>query len=112
MNPRILVCDDDDGVRELLTDLLQMNAYETQAVPDASSLIRAFASPPPDVLLLDLNLPDGDGLDLIPKVKRQWPDTEVIMLTGVASFDAAVEATKRGAYHYLTKPCDTKSLLL
>jgi DNA-binding NtrC family response regulator len=57
-------------------------------------------------------LPDGDGLELLPQIKKHWPDTEVIMLTGHATFDIAVEATKRGAYHFQSKPFDTKVLLV
>ena len=72
----------------------------------------SFSQPQPDIILLDLGLPDGDGLELLPQIKKQWPDTEVIVLTGHATFDAAVEATKRGAYHFQNKPFDTKTLLL
>jgi DNA-binding NtrC family response regulator len=57
-------------------------------------------------------LPDADGLDLLPQIKKQWPETEVIVLTGNATFDAAVEATKRGAYHFLNKPFDPQTLLV
>jgi DNA-binding NtrC family response regulator len=63
-------------------------------------------------VLLDLKLPDADGLNLLPQIKRQWPDTEVIVLTGNATLDAAVEATKRGAYHFQQKPFDNKSVLV
>ncbi len=51
-------------------------------------------------------------MELLPQIKKQWPDTEVIVLTGNATFDEAVEATKRGAYHFQTKPFDQKILLL
>jgi DNA-binding NtrC family response regulator len=71
-----------------------------------------FQGPQPDVILLDLQLPDGHGLDLLPTFKKQWPESEVIVLTGNATFDAAVEATKRGAYHFQNKPFDSKSLLV
>jgi DNA-binding NtrC family response regulator len=75
-------------------------------------LKQAFLGPQPDVVLLDIRLPDADGLDLLPLIKKQWPDTEVIVLTGNATFDAAVEATKRGAYHFLNKPFDPQGLLV
>ena len=65
----------------------------------------------PDAVLLDLKLPDADGLDLLPQIKRQWPSAEVIVLTGHASFDTAVEAVKRGAFHFQQKPIDPKGLL-
>ena len=61
---------------------------------DAAALRGAFSSPEPDVVLLDLKLPDGEGLELLPEVKKQWPNTEVIILTGHASIDAAVSASR------------------
>ena len=62
------------------------------------------------MVLLDLKLPDANGLDLLPQIKKTWPDTEVIVLTGEATFEAAVQATKRGAYHFINKPFDTQAL--
>ena len=64
------------------------------------------------MVLLDVNLPDANGLDLLPQIKKHWPDTEVIVLTGEATFEAAVEATKRGAFHFINKPFDTQALLV
>lgn len=91
--------------------MLEAGGYETSEVGDAASLNTAFSGPPPDAVLLDLKLPDADGLDLLPLIKRQWPSTEVIVLTGHASFEAAVEAIKRGAFHFQQKPIDPKGLL-
>src|SRR5271155_992464 len=78
----------------------------------AAELLASFPDAQPDVVLLDLGLPDGDGMELLPKIKKQWPDTEVIMLTGNATYDKAVEATKLGAYHFQEKPFTPKILLL
>ena len=80
-------------------------------VGDSVALQTAFSGPPPDAVLLDLKLPDADGLDLLPLIKRQWPSAAVIVLTGHASFEAAVEAIKRGAFHFQQKPIDPKGLL-
>ena len=55
-------------------------------------------------------MPDANGLDLLPQIKKTWPDTEVIVLTGEATFEAAVQATKRGAYHFINKPFDPQVL--
>jgi len=57
-------------------------------------------------------LPDANGLDLLPQLKKSWPDAEVVVLTGAATVEAAVEATKRGAYHFINKPFDTSALLV
>jgi DNA-binding NtrC family response regulator len=112
MIPKVMVVDDTEGIRELLKTILEREGYDTILKASAAELTAAFTQTQPDIILLDLVLPDGDGLELLPQIKKQWPDTEVIVLTGHATFDAAVEATKRGAYHFQNKPFDTKTLLL
>ena len=77
-----------------------------------AALQKSFSQDAPDVVLLDLKLPDANGLDLLPQIKKTWPDTEVIVLTGEATFEAAVQATKRGAFHFINKPFDTQALLV
>jgi DNA-binding NtrC family response regulator len=103
MKSRVLVVDDDPSIRELLGEMLQMAMHEAVLVPDGAALKQHLSGPHPDLVLLDLQLPDADGLDLLPLIKKQWADTEVIVLTGHASLDAAVEATKRGAFHFQDK---------
>jgi DNA-binding NtrC family response regulator len=112
MKAKIMVVDDTEGVRELIGMIMQRAGYEPIPKASAAQLLSSFTEAQPDVILLDLVLPDGDGLELLPQIKKQWPDTEVIVLTGHASFDVAVEATKRGAYHFQNKPFDQKILLL
>jgi DNA-binding NtrC family response regulator len=107
-----MVVDDEASIRSLLGTVLAKANYEISEIADAAALREAFTSPPPDVLLLDLKLPDADGLDLLPQIKRHWPATEVIILTGHATIDAAVAATKLGAYDFQKKPFDHKSLLV
>jgi DNA-binding NtrC family response regulator len=112
MKAKIMVVDDTEGVRELVGTILQQAGYEATLKANAAELLASFPEAQPEVVLLDLGLPDGDGMELLPKVKKQWPDTEVIVLTGNAAFDKAVEATKRGAYDFQAKPFDPKILLL
>ena len=111
MKGNILIVDDAADIRELLGSILR-NTYEVAEAESGAALKQAFSELQPDVVLLDIKLPDADGLDLLPQIKKQWPETEVIVLTGNATFDAAVEATKRGAYHFLNKPFDTSGLLV
>lgn len=106
-----MVVDDAADIRELLGTVLKDN-YEVTEAKSGADLKQAFSQEQPDVVLLDLKLPDADGIDLLPQIKKQWPDTEVIVLTGNATFEAAVESTKRGAYHFLNKPFDTQGLLV
>ena len=111
MKGNILLVDDATDVRELLSTVLRGD-YQIEEADTGAALKQAFARSQPDVILLDIKLPDADGLDLLPLIKKQWPETEVIVLTGNATFEAAVEATKRGAYHFLNKPFDTQGLLV
>jgi DNA-binding NtrC family response regulator len=112
MKAKIMVVDDAEGIRELVGTILQRAGYEPVPKASAAELLAAFSEAQPAVVLLDLGLPDGDGMELLPQIKKQWPNTEVIMLTGNATFDKAVEATKLGAYHFQAKPFDQKLLLL
>lgn len=112
MKHRLLIVDDESAIRILLRTLLEKEGYEIQEAPDAATFRELLAGPQPDVVMLDLKLPDCDGLDLLPTIKKQWPTSEVIVLTGHATIDAAVAATKAGAYDFQKKPFDPKSLLL
>ncbi|MDB6055695.1 MAG: two component, sigma54 specific, transcriptional regulator, Fis family [Verrucomicrobiales bacterium] len=107
-----MIVDDTAEIRALVSTILKSNGYETQLKTTAAELKESYNDLQPDVIFLDLGLPDGDGLELLPGIKKQWPDTEVIVLTGNASLDAAVEATKKGAYHFQKKPFEPKALLL
>ena len=104
MKPKILLVDDQQELRVLLADSFKARGYEVMEASDGASLRAAFSGQQPDVSLLDLKLPDADGLELLTALKAQWPDTEAIVLTGFGSLDHAVEATKRGAFHFQTKP--------
>ncbi|MEW6158567.1 MAG: sigma-54 dependent transcriptional regulator [Verrucomicrobiota bacterium] len=112
MSAKILIVDDESTIRTLLNTVLSKAQYEVTEAPDATTVKDSFNGPAPDVVLLDLKLPDIDGLELLPQIKKNWPQTEVIILTGHATIDAAVLATKLGAYDFQKKPFDHKSLLL
>jgi len=111
MKANILVLDDDTEIRELLSQVLQRSNYQVHQVKDAAGLKDTYGKFQPDVVLLDYKLPDATGLDLLPLIKKEWPECEVIMLTGHATYDVAVEATKRGAFHFQEKPFDPESLM-
>jgi two-component system, NtrC family, response regulator HydG len=104
MKHKILLVDDQEELRSLLSDSFRVRGYEVIEAADAAGLKASFSGPQPDVVLLDFKLPDADGLDLLPVIKKQWPETESIVLTGYGTVDLAVEATKRGAFHFHTKP--------
>ena len=111
MKGSILIVEDEADMRDLLQEVLT-GTYTVTTADTGAALKQAFTAPQPDVILLDLKLPDADGLELLPQIKKQWPDTQVIVLTGNATFDAAIKATKLGAYHFLSKPFETQGLLV
>jgi DNA-binding NtrC family response regulator len=111
MKGSILVVEDEADMRDLLAEVLN-GSYDVTAADTGATLKQALTREQPDVVLLDLKLPDADGLDLLPLIKKQWSGTEVIVLTGNATFEAAIKATKLGAYHFLTKPFETQGLLV
>ena len=109
MKEHILIVEDEVVWRTLLHSLMA-DQFCVADVDTGAKLLQKFAEPAPAVVLLDLKLPDASGLDLLPQIKRNWPETEVIVLTSGATFDAAVEATKSGAFHFIQKPFDTQTL--
>ena len=111
MKANILIVDDDAEIRELLVQVLQRAGFQAHQAKDGAALKDQLGRIQPDVVLLDYKLPDATGLDLLPIIKKEWPEAEVIMLTGHATYDVAVEATKRGAFHFQEKPFDPESLL-
>jgi len=110
MKGKVLIVDDQDDVRTLLSAVLEDDYTVTQAESGAA-LQQAFSAEQPDVVLLDVKLPDADGLDLLPQIKKRWPETEVIVLTGHGTMSMAVEAGKRGARTFLAKPFENEKLL-
>jgi DNA-binding NtrC family response regulator len=107
---RLLVVDDDEALRPILARRFErLGMTVTSAASGAEALTRA-ARAPCDVALLDLHLPDMTGIDLLEKLKADQPDLEAIMLTAHGSIETAIQAMKRGAYDYLTKPFHLEEL--
>ncbi|HEY5296507.1 MAG TPA: sigma-54 dependent transcriptional regulator [Verrucomicrobiae bacterium] len=110
MKAKILIVDDEADVRELLAAVLE-DYYDTMQAESAAVLQKYFSKDAPDVILLDVKLPDAHGLDLIPEIKKHWPGTEVIVLSGQGTITMAVEAGRRGAFNFLSKPFENEKLL-
>ena len=107
----ILVVDDEVGARESLRMVLKTD-YEVSLAKDAEEAFQKIAKQSPDVILLDIILPDMDGLKVLEKVKQKDPGAIVIMITATKTVKTAVEAMKLGAYDYITKPFDVDELRL
>ena len=101
---KILVVDDDTVVLKAVTQILQREGYPVVGIDDAVEGLTAAKDPSIDVAVLDINMPNLSGMDLLKAIKAERPDVEVIMMTAYATVETAVEAVKAGAYDYLTKP--------
>ncbi len=112
MKPTVLIVDDETQLVEIIRELLENEEYQTTEATTVAALQKALEGDPVDVVLLDLKLGEENGLDLLPDIKKRWPQTEVIVLTGYGSLDLAVEATKKGAFHFQSKPVQTNEFLV
>ncbi len=110
--PRVLILDDESTLRTALFRLLDrkgFNVITSQKIEEAKSYCQTDKSF--DLAILDMNLPDGNGLEFMSYLKQINPAVEVIILTGFGSIDTAIEATQKGAYHFLTKPFSLEELV-
>ncbi len=106
MKGRILIADDEALIRQVLADTLKNEGYQVEAVGSGLSALRALQERPFDLAFVDIRMPEISGLDLLLKVQEAGIDTPFIIMTVHTTLANAVEAMKRGAYDYLTKPFD------
>jgi len=104
MPDQILVVEDDENLAFVLCEALLRKGYQVEAVATLAAVQERLKAAPYDLVLLDLRLPDGDGLEAIPQVRELAPDTPIIVMTAYAVRRAATEALRRGAYDFFTKP--------
>jgi DNA-binding NtrC family response regulator len=107
---KLLIVDDDDDMRDDLVQLFRKQGHEVTAAVSGEDALDKAAHARFDVALLDLHLPGISGIDVLAKLKEQQPELETLMLTAHSSIETAVEAMRRGAYDYLTKPFRTADL--
>ena len=111
MKVRILFVEDDDYLREVLVEAAESEGYEAVGVESAEAALGLLAEGPYDLLVTDLSLPGMSGLDLLPHCRRLRPDIGMIIITAHGTVGSAVEAMKRGATDFLSKPVDIDALL-
>ena len=109
--PTVLVADDEAGMRESVARALRREGLQVTAVEDGAAALDALRREPVDLLVADLRMPGLDGLELLRAAKLVAPDMEVVVLSGHATVEEAVEAMKEGAYDFLTKPFDRAPLV-
>src|SRR5206468_2847564 len=111
MGATILVADDDRAIRTVLNQALARLGHDVRMTGNASTLWRWVADGEGDLVITDVIMPDENGLDLIPRIKRVRPDLRIIVMSAQSTLLTAVKAAERGAFEYLPKPFDLKELL-
>lgn len=109
-NVKILLIEDEQGSREALQMLLKASGFTVHGTSCGKEALEVLGSDRFDIVLSDLFLPDMSGIDILSRVKQDAPWTEVILVTGHASAETAVQAMKKGAYDYITKPLNIEEL--
>jgi two-component system nitrogen regulation response regulator GlnG len=109
--PTILVADDDRSIRTVLSQALGRAGYQVRTTASASALWQWIEEGEGDLVITDVLMPDENGLDLIPRIRRARPDLKVLVMSAQSTLVTAVRATQRGAFEYLPKPFDLSELL-
>ena len=108
---KVLIADDEVEFASTLVTRLQLRSFETTMVNSGEAALAAIQQSQPDVVLLDLKMPDIDGLEVLARLKQDYPHIKVIILTGHGSLEAGQEGMKLGAYDYVMKPVDLMRLI-
>lgn len=111
MKSRIMVVDDEAMVRNSLEEILRLEGYDVTAVENGETALNTLQRENFDLILLDLKMPNLEGIDVLKAVARISPDTKVILLTGHGSLESAIDALRLGAYDYLLKPASSSEIL-
>lgn len=108
----ILIIDDEKSIRNVLRDILQHEGYQVEEAPDGEQGIKLFQSKTFDLVLCDIKMPKMDGMEVLQQIMAVNPEIPVIMISGHGSIENAVEAVKKGAYDFISKPPDLNRLLI
>ena len=108
---RVLVIDDEPGIRTVLTDILQDEKHVVFAASDGFEGLAIMKQEPIDAVILDVWLPNMGGMDVLKQLKAEYPEVEIIIISGHANIDLAVRAVKLGAYDFLEKPLSLEKVI-
>src|SRR6202007_1253240 len=109
--PTVLFADDDRSIRTVLTQALGRSGYQVRSTGNAATLWRWVEDGEGDLVITDVVMPDENGLDLIPRIRKMRPDLRVVVMSAQSTLMTAVKAAQRGAFEYLPKPFDLQELL-
>ena len=107
----VLVADDDAGIRTVVGQALERAGYQVRVTGNAATLWRWISDGQGHVVITDVVMPDENGLDLIPRIRKIRPELRVIVMSAQNTLLTAVKATERGAFEYLPKPFDLNDLI-
>ncbi|ADH87177.1 response regulator [Desulfurivibrio alkaliphilus] len=108
---QLLIVDDEPDFREALAQRLRFRGFGVRTAAGCHQALAALAEQPVEVVILDVMLPDVDGLDCLVRIKKRWPNTGVIMLSGHASISAGMQGIAAGASEYCLKPVELGELV-
>jgi len=111
MDIKVLIIDDEPQIRTLLSRIISLEGYNVLRAENINSAKKQISSNQPDIILCDVLLPDGNGIDIVPELKSMIPDGEIIMLTAHGNIADGVKSIKNGAYDYLTKGDDNNRII-
>ncbi|MCB9081557.1 MAG: sigma-54-dependent Fis family transcriptional regulator [Lewinellaceae bacterium] len=109
---KVFIVDDEISIRRTLREILEFEQYEVAEAADGVEALAGLKKHKPDVILLDIKMPKMDGLEALERMQELAADVPVIMISGHATIDTAVEAVKRGAFDFISKPLDLNRLLI
>jgi len=110
--PNILIIDDEKAIRKTLSEILSFEGYKIDEAGDGEEGLKRFSEKTYDLVLCDIKMPKLDGIEFLDKAKMVNPDVPIIMISGHGNIDTAVEAVKKGAFDYISKPPDLNRLLI
>jgi DNA-binding NtrC family response regulator len=110
--PDILIIDDEKAIRKALTEILSSEGYRTDEASDGEAGLKKFKEKTFDVVLCDIKMPKLDGIEFLLKAGESNPDIPIIMISGHGNIDTAVDAVKKGAFDYISKPPDLNRMLI
>lgn len=112
MSQTILVIDDERAIRSTLTEILTFEGYKVEEASDGAEGLKKILSNNYDCVICDIKMPKMDGIEVLEKVMLEKPDTQIIIISGHGNIETAVEAVKKGAFDYISKPPDLNRLLI